>query len=118
MTLEDADGSIKPGVSARVEILIAELKNVVSIPVQCLTNRSGQKVCFVTDGGKVKEQVVQTGAFNDRFVQVLDSLQEGTAVLLNPPRLLTTSEKQETPIGPENSRNPPDSESSTVQESP
>jgi hypothetical protein len=33
--------------------------------------------------------VIQTGAFNDRFIEVLEGLQEGQKVLLNPPRLMS-----------------------------
>ena len=91
VTLEGVGDSIKPGMSARVEILIAELKNVLSIPVQCVANRSGRKVCFVLNNGKPTERVIQAGAFNDRFIQILDGLEKGEIVLLNPPRLLTSS---------------------------
>lgn len=95
VTLEGASSSIKPGMSARVEILIAEMSNVLSLPVQCVANRSGKKVCFVMDHGQPREQVIHTGAFNDRFIEVLDGLQEGQEVLLNPPRLLTLKESKE-----------------------
>lgn len=88
VSLEGANESIKPGMSARVEILIAELTDVLSIPVQCVANRGGQKVCYLPTASGPKEQVIQTGAFNDRFVQVISGLEEGQTVLLNPPRLL------------------------------
>jgi len=95
VSLEGASSSMKPGMSARVEILIAELQDVLSVPVQCVANRSGRKVCYVMDRGGAREQVIQTGAFNDRFIQVLDGLTQGQQVLLNPPRLLTADEKGE-----------------------
>jgi HlyD family secretion protein len=93
VSLEGAGSSIKPGMSARVEILIAQLNDVVTIPVQCVTNRSGGKVCYVMEGGQPKEHTIQTGAFNDRFVEVVEGLQEGQQVLLNPPRLMAETVK-------------------------
>lgn len=90
VSVENIGDQIKPGMSARVEIIIAQLSNVISIPLQSVANREGGKVCYVTTPGGPKEQRVQTGAFNDRFVEVLEGLQEGQKVLLNPPRLLTS----------------------------
>jgi HlyD family secretion protein len=93
VSIENVGDQIKPGMSARVEIIIAQLSDVISIPVQSVANREGGKVCYVMTSGGPKEQRIQTGAFNDRFVEVLDGLQEGQKVLLNPPRLLTHEKK-------------------------
>ena len=94
MSLEGADESIRPGMSARVEVMIAQLEDVLSIPIQCVANRSGRKVCYVVTPDGPREQVVQTGSFTDRFVQILEGLQEGQQVLLTPPRLMTGSDKK------------------------
>ena len=94
VSLEGVGNSIKPGMSARVEILIAQLDDVLSIPIQSVANRGGRKVCYTMNSGKSEECVIQTGAFNDRFVQVLDGIEEGQEVLLNPPRLMMTGDKQ------------------------
>lgn len=95
VNLEAADDSIKPGMNARVEILIAELEDVLSIPIQCVANRGGNKVCYLMAKNGPKEQVIQTGVFNDRFVQVLAGLQEGQQVLLSPPRLMMGTDKSQ-----------------------
>ncbi|MHC5083516.1 MAG: efflux RND transporter periplasmic adaptor subunit [Planctomycetota bacterium] len=88
VSLADADNLVKPGMSARAEIVIAELEDVLSVPIQSVANRSGQKVCFIADGTQPKEQLIQTGAYNDRFIQVTDGLEQGQQILLVPPRLL------------------------------
>lgn len=88
------DGShdfIKPGMSAKVEILIEELHDTMIVPVQVVANRDGKKVCYVWSSGAAAPRVVETGAFNDVFVQVLSGLEVGEEVLLSPPRLLSTS---------------------------
>lgn len=93
VSIENVSDQIKPGMSARVEIIIAQLENVISIPVQCVATRGGRKVCYVMEGSQPKERPIQTGAFNDRFVEVVDGLQEGQRVLLNPPKLLAEAAK-------------------------
>ncbi|UCF15563.1 MAG: efflux RND transporter periplasmic adaptor subunit [Phycisphaerales bacterium] len=82
---------LKPGMSAKVEILVEQLKDVIIVPVTVVANRQGKKVCFVVaPDGSSKERVVKTGAFDDTFVQIVEGLEEGEKVLLNPPRITET----------------------------
>jgi HlyD family secretion protein len=89
---------LKTGMSAKIEIVIEELKNVISVPVQTVVNRQGKKVCYVV-GSKVPQQrEVETGLFNDNFVEIKSGLAEGEKVLLNPPRVSeskVTGEKEQ-----------------------
>jgi HlyD family secretion protein len=78
---------LRPGMSAKVEIVIAQLKDVLAVPVQCVSNRSGKKVCYVHTLTGNEPREVQTGPYNDKFVQIISGLNEGDAVLLNPPRI-------------------------------
>jgi HlyD family secretion protein len=77
---------LKTGMSAKVEIVIEELKNVISVPVQTVVNRNGKKVCYVMGSKEPKQREVETGLFNDNFVEIKSGLVEGEKVLLNPPR--------------------------------
>jgi HlyD family secretion protein len=77
---------LKTGMTAKVEVIIEELKNVISVPVQAVVNRDGKKVCYVMSSKKPKRREVETGLFNDNFVEIKNGLTEGERVLLNPPR--------------------------------
>jgi len=82
---------LKPGMSAKVEILVEQLKDVIIVPVTVVANRQGKKVCFVvTPEGSSEERVIKTGAFDDTFVEIVEGLEEGEKVLLNPPRITET----------------------------
>ncbi len=89
---------LKPGMSAKVEILVERLEGVVIVPVQVVANRSGKKVCYVLGSGP-QEREVKTGSFNDTFVQILEGLEPGEKVLLSPPRI--TDSGNETSLEPE-----------------
>jgi HlyD family secretion protein len=78
---------LKTGMSAKVEIAIDELKDVISVPLQVVLNTRGKKVCFVLSSSTPEQRQVETGAFNDSFVEIKSGLAEGDKVLLNPPRL-------------------------------
>jgi len=84
---------LKPGMSAKVEILVEQLYDVTIVPVQVIANHEGKKICHVMTGQGPKQREVVTGAFNDTFVEVVSGLQVGEEVLLNPPRLSKLSDQ-------------------------
>ncbi len=87
VTIEGSHDIIKPGMSAKVEILADHLYDVVILPVQVVANRGGRKVCYIDTGGPTpEEREVRTGAFNDIFVEIVSGVEVGENVLLSPPR--------------------------------
>jgi hypothetical protein len=79
---------LKTGMSAKVEIIIKELKDVISVPIQAVINQEGKKICYVSNGTRPQAREVETGKFNDNFVEITHGLSSGEKVLLNPPRLV------------------------------
>lgn len=82
--IDDELPELKPGVSARAEIVITNLAKVLSVPIQAVTTFKGDHVCFVKRGSAVAPVTVTTGWFNDRFIEVISGLKEGDRVLLAP----------------------------------
>ncbi|MGD1042704.1 MAG: efflux RND transporter periplasmic adaptor subunit [Sedimentisphaerales bacterium] len=95
VSIEGTHSFLKPGMSARVEIFVDYAPNALVVPVQVVANRSGKKVCFAVNGGKSVEKEVKTGLFNDTWVQILEGLNEGEEVMLNPPRITETKKESE-----------------------
>ena len=75
---------LKPGVSAKAEIVVAELNDVMMVPVQSVTTYKGQKVVQVKRGENLVVVPVKTGQFNNRFIEIKDGLKEGDQVSLAP----------------------------------
>ena len=75
---------LKPGVSAKAEIIVAELNDVMMVPVQSVTTYKGQKVVQIKRGENVVVVPVKTGQFNNRFIEIKDGLKEGDQVSLAP----------------------------------
>jgi len=88
VSIEGSFDFLKPGMSAKVEILVEQLDDVIIVPVQVVANREGKKVCYCLTSKRIEQQEVRTGSFNDTFVQITDGLQIGEQVLMNPPRLI------------------------------
>lgn len=92
------DGShsiLKPGMSAKVEILIERLRDVKIVPVHVVANRAGKKFCYIATDAGPEEREVQTGTFNNTFVEIISGLQVGEKVLLSPPRPVEKSNAYE-----------------------
>jgi len=76
---------IKPGMSAKVEIVIETLKDVMRIPLQSVMVESGETVVYVNRDGKAVRQVIKGGNFNEDFIEVTEGLTEGESVYLSKP---------------------------------
>lgn len=87
VSLEGTDNSVRTGMTAKVEIIIDQLRDVLSVPIQSVVTQNGEKVCYVMAGTGREKRVVETGLFNDNFVEIKSGLAEGDVVLLNPPRV-------------------------------
>ncbi len=87
ITLDDsADVKLlRPGMSAKVEILIALLKDVLYVPVQSVSTVNKQQVCYLLEGGDFVPRPVQGGKYNESFIEIISGLKEGDIVQLNAP---------------------------------
>jgi len=112
VTIDGSHEILKPGMSAKVEILAEHLRDVLIVPVQVVANRSGRKVCYVATGGDPEEREVVTGAFNDTFVEIVSGLEVGEEILLSPPRLV----EPENPSQPNRLLQPQQRQEQTEQE--
>ncbi len=92
VSIEGTHEFLKTGMSAKVEVIIEQLKDVINIPIQAVINVKGKKVCFISKSKRLEKREVETGAFNENFVEIKSGLSEGEKVLLNPPRLAETQE--------------------------
>jgi len=87
---------LRPGMSAEVEILIAKLDDVMSVPVQAVLEFGGKQwVWVVKPDGSSEKRPITVGLSNNEYVEVKDGLKEGDKVALDPKSLMTESEKEE-----------------------
>jgi RND family efflux transporter MFP subunit len=85
ITIDGTHDWLKPGMSAKVEVLVNELPDVVYVPVQAVNPEDGEHVCYLASAGSPKRRVVEVGEFNDEFIEVKKGLKEGDKVLLRAP---------------------------------
>jgi HlyD family secretion protein len=85
VTIDGSYDFLKPGMSAKVETTVEELNDVTIVPIQAVANRGGKKMCYYVSSKGPQQREVQTGSFNEKFVQITDGLQVGEDILTNPP---------------------------------
>jgi HlyD family secretion protein len=85
VAIDGKNDFLKTRMSCKVQILVQNLEDVIQVPIQVVANRRGRKVCYVATPQGPEDREVQTGAFNDTFVQITEGLEAGEIVLLNPP---------------------------------
>lgn len=82
-----AEGSLKPGMTAEVEILVHKLADVLTVPLLGVVESDGKYYCFVRTqkpGQWYEKREVVTGISNETFMEIKDGLQEDELIILNP----------------------------------
>lgn len=85
ITIDGTHDWVKPGMSAKVEIMVNKLEDVVYIPVQAVSPDNGKQICYVAGSFKPERREVEIGEFTDEFIQVKSGVKEGERVLLRLP---------------------------------
>ncbi len=77
--------NLKPGMTAQVELILAILPDVLSVPVAAIFSEQERTYCYRVSGGQVTEARVKLGRMNDQRVEIASGLKQGDEVLLSPP---------------------------------
>lgn len=101
ITLEPTEVELRAGLTAKVEILIDELPDVVHVPVHAVVAEGGQYFCFLPGEQGFTKRAVEIGPNNAHYVVITKGLEEGEKVLLYDPRDAGGAERAEEPSATE-----------------
>jgi HlyD family secretion protein len=85
ISIEDGQGSLKPGMTAGVVIEIAEKPNALVLPVQAVTSKDGKDIVYVMRGSNPEAVEVQVGLFRGPGRNSLRRPGRRRLVVVNPP---------------------------------
>lgn len=88
VAIEDADESLRPGMTAQVSIVTSTAPNAVTVPIQSVVEREKKKYVLLSKDGKVKMVPVATGIADATHVVVASGLKTGESVITGPFRTL------------------------------
>lgn len=98
ISIEGEEPALRTGMSCKAEIIVAYYEDALYVPVQSVIQVGGEYVVYVVNGSSPERRNVKVGLDNNRMIHILEGLQEGEKVLLNPP--LKESERPATGLGP------------------
>ncbi|MCX6138566.1 MAG: HlyD family efflux transporter periplasmic adaptor subunit [Ignavibacteriales bacterium] len=83
--VQESDSTLRPSMTTSNEILVAEQKNALSIPLECLHADSGRTFVYKQDRGAPMKQPIKLGLMNDNEAIVLEGLTEKDRIYLTTP---------------------------------
>jgi membrane fusion protein, multidrug efflux system len=78
---QNPDGKLLPGTFADVSLPLEKIEDAFLIPTEAIVPVQNGKKVFVSENGKAKEVMVQTGTRTDKDIVVLEGLKKGDTVL-------------------------------------
>lgn len=90
--LNDADASVLPGMTAAVNLITSEITDVLIIPNRAVRLKEGARVVYLLKPGQLLPEAtnVTIGAISDLQSEVVDGVQEGDIIVINPPTEMLT----------------------------
>lgn len=90
--IQDADDQVRPGMTAAVNIVVKEIKDVLIVPNRAIRLNNGQRIIYILKDGKLTEVNITAGSSSDTQTEVIaGDLSEGDLVVLNPPTIFQTN---------------------------
>jgi len=97
VAIDGETSGLRPGQTAHVEILIADLRDVLTVPVSSVVEQGGDYFCWVQTEAGPEKHPLKLGQTNDRIVEVIDGVKAGDVVLRNP-RAIVAEARKEVPL--------------------
>ena len=84
--LTDASADVRPGMTAAVNIVVEEMKDVVLVPNRAVRLVNGERVVYLLVNGEAVKKEIRLGSSSDTMsVVAVGDVKEGDTVILNPP---------------------------------
>lgn len=88
--IANPDEQVRPGMTATLKFVTADLPNVLQVPNQALRLRDGERVVYVLREGQIVPVPITLGIASENYTQVLSGeLKVGEVIVLNPPTSAT-----------------------------
>jgi len=79
--MDNRERLIKPGMFARIKVVLEARRNVLIAPTECVISENGQAYVMLIDGSKAHRQSVRIGLQNGDITEVQEGLSIGDTVI-------------------------------------
>jgi multidrug efflux pump subunit AcrA (membrane-fusion protein) len=91
LAVDNPDGKLRADMFIKAAVLLATNPDVLTVPKSAVLSDGGEKFVFVRTGDTFNRVDVQTGAVDDRYVEIKDGLVPGDEVVVQGQRELFTA---------------------------
>ncbi len=84
VAIKSNDSRIKPGMSASCKVIIGNIPDIVSVPLEAVFEKDGETVVYLENK---KKRVVEVGRRNDMSIEIMSGLEGGEKICLLDPTL-------------------------------
>lgn len=82
LALEKNELPLKPGLTVKAEVLVGEVEDVLTVPLQAVFVKEGRYFVFADGGGRPERREVSLGESNQSAIVVREGVREGDRILL------------------------------------
>ncbi|MFW5966426.1 MAG: efflux RND transporter periplasmic adaptor subunit [Persicimonas sp.] len=82
---ESATSRLRPGMTADVTVFRERRTDVLAIPARAIERDEGRDIVYTQSGQRTERHRIKVGWRDGQWVEVVDGLEEGQTVLLDPP---------------------------------
>ncbi|MDR3621843.1 MAG: efflux RND transporter periplasmic adaptor subunit [Paludisphaera borealis] len=75
---------LKPGMTAQVDLYLTPKPNVLTVPIEAVTQEEGQDFCYVAREDRLERRKIELGQATHDLLEIANGLEEGEQVVLNP----------------------------------
>jgi len=88
----DPSAQVHSGMTAAVNIIVSEIKDVLSVPNRAVRLKEGQRIVYILKDGEIQELEVEFGSSSDIYTEIVaGDIEEGDLIVLNPPMEFATN---------------------------
>jgi len=69
------------GSNIDAEIVLEEKENALSVPLEAILYRENEKIVFVVENGKARKKMIETGEYNENFIEIISGVSKGEKVI-------------------------------------
>lgn len=85
VSITEEELRLRPGMTARVEIECAKVKDKISVPIHALFDEGGRTYCYVDVRNSYEKREVSVGTLNEHWAAIKAGLSRGEYVALSQP---------------------------------
>ncbi len=93
IVINNEDNLLRPGMSAKIKMVIKSRMNALIVPVSAIINKEGNDIVFIAHEGKAIERKIKVGVIDESRAEIFQGVEEGEWVIVSQQHLLNDGMK-------------------------